>query len=187
MSSTIFASCLTDLQHIYHVEQQTMFLLSIIQNIGCIIGSLIGLFYGFCEGDNDWISGGRQLTIMVFSFVLSLSTAFTPLYNPLFLTYFMLMIQGLSIGVFTSSYQMWFIEMWPKHIATILHVNQFVYGVGMIITSVISSDYVSGDNDNNNSQIIIIKSNVVDNDRHLRIQHILVPYIITGIVQALGK
>lgn len=78
---------------------------------------------------------------------MGISFAFTPHAPSLFLYYLTAFICGLGGGAFDCASTVWLIEMWQKRCNTFLQLTQFCFGIGTILSPLISKPYVHGKQD----------------------------------------
>lgn len=110
--------------------------------------------------------------IAFFSLILALTNTFIPLYDPIVFGFGALTVNGICMGVYGSSFQIWFKQMFHARLNTLLNINQLCYGLGTAVSPLIAASYLYGSN---------------DVDSETRKASVLIPYIITGAFQTFGK
>ena len=159
----IFGVSMEDIRMIYSADSKVMPLMMIGNSAGYVLGTLVGPLYKYLN---------RQLIISFFLTLLAITTTFIPLYDPIPFAYAALTLQGVCMGVYASSFQIWFRQMFPKVLNTLLNMNQSCYGIGTIVAPAICGSFLFGD------QKVSFEH---------RQKQVLIPYIITGVLQLIGK
>ncbi|OTF79734.1 hypothetical protein BLA29_005511, partial [Euroglyphus maynei] len=126
---------LIDLSYIYDVSNETLDFLVSFAAFGYTIGSLTGFIY-------KWIN--RQLVIIIMVTIMAILIAYTPYYTSVYELFIATLIIGIGSGSWESSNTVWLIEMWPKHQASVMQIQQFMYGVGSIISPSMLAPFVHG-------------------------------------------
>ncbi|KAI7688453.1 hypothetical protein SSS_08175 [Sarcoptes scabiei] len=106
---------------------------------------------------------------------ISITIVFVPYYSLYQLLFFGVTLNGIAGGSWDSSNNLWLVEMWPEHHASILSGVQFMYGLGTIVSPSLMSPYVSGLNTN--------KSTVTPIERRSRLT---TPFVIVSIIQSIA-
>ncbi|UXI14491.1 uncharacterized protein NH340_JMT00434 [Sarcoptes scabiei] len=164
-SNSLWAT-LVDLTYIYDVPQETINFIGTFASFGYLIGSLSGNLY-------KWIN--RQLFLIGMILCISITIVFVPYYSLYQLLFFGVTLNGIAGGSWDSSNNLWLVEMWPEHHASILSGVQFMYGLGTIVSPSLMSPYVSGLNTN--------KSTVTPIERRSRLT---TPFVIVSIIQSIA-
>lgn len=157
---TIFGVSMEDIRMLYGSGPKVMPLMMISQSGGYVLGTLIGPLY-------RWLN--RQLVMATFALVLAFTTTFIPLYNPILVAFAALALQGVCMGVYASSFQIWFKQMFTGRLNTLLNVNQLCYGLGTAAAPIIAASYLFG-------------SKQVETGERRR--SVMIPFVITGVLQA---
>ncbi|KAH7641063.1 hypothetical protein HUG17_8532 [Dermatophagoides farinae] len=126
---------LIDLSYIYDVSNETLDFLATFAAFGYMIGSLTGFIY-------KWIN--RQLVLIFMVATMAFLIAYTPYYSSIYQLFVATLIIGIGSGSWESSNTVWLVEMWPKHQASAIQIQQFMYGIGSIISPSMLAPFVQG-------------------------------------------
>ena len=125
---------------------------------------------------------------IVFS-LLTISCAVIPIVPNLWLLYVCAFVSGFGSSVTVCGYTVWLIEMWSDKSGPLLQINEFGFGIGSILATVILKPFLVGEigTDSDIESKTTIFSNIIlnlgnekssDVDRRSRLMW---PSLITGI------
>ena len=103
--------------------------------INCFVRT-VGLLYKYLN---------RQLVISTTYALLTIACAVIPLLPNLWTLYVCAFIFGLGSSIQVCGYTVWTIEMWQKKAGPLLQVNDFGFGLGSILCTVILKPYLVGE------------------------------------------
>ena len=139
-------------------------------NIGYTSGALAGYIY-------KWVN--RQLMLIIFTLFISLTTLVLPHYGSTLWIFVAISINGIGCGAWDAANSVWLVDMWPVGATAVLQAAQFMYGAGITLAPILASNFVYGD-----------QNVTIDGDPltvELRKETLTVPFIITGVLQTIGK
>ncbi|XP_046914855.2 sodium-dependent glucose transporter 1A [Dermatophagoides farinae] len=155
---------LTDLSYIYNVSAATLSLFPTFLALGYMIGSLGGIVY-------KWLN--RQLVLITLVATMAVMIAFTPYFGSIELFFVATALLSIGGGCWDSAINVWIVEMWPDHQASVMQALQFMYGIGSIICPSLMSPFVKG-----------ITNQTVNVEA--RQTSLMKPFIAIGIIQIIG-
>lgn len=91
----------------------------------------------------------------------------------------MLAVCGIGSGAWDSSTSIWLVEMWPVGHGAMLQINQFLFGIGTILAPILVAPFVHGE------EVMTASNETITEDD--RIKALAVPFIISGVIQGIGK
>ncbi|OTF75103.1 hypothetical protein BLA29_002080 [Euroglyphus maynei] len=135
--------------------------------IGYLTGALTAMTH-------KWLN--RQLMLVVMIAMTATIIVFIPYYGKIQNLFIAGTIGGMGFGSWDCSNTFWLMEMWPKHQASIIQAQQFVFGLGTITSAIIMSQFVKGINTNGTE--VTVKS---------RQDSLIIPFASIGSVQLISS
>ena len=143
MICSVLGPSLVDLGYILSTTFSQVSLITTTTSLGYCIGALVGgLAFQYMN---------RQLFVIIFMSITSLSCAFYPFSPSLIIFLALGIVFSFGNGTLDVAQNTWYIEMWQEHSNSILQLAQFMYGLGTIVAPIIEGPYLTGDTDGNNA------------------------------------
>nr|XP_027205948.1 uncharacterized protein LOC113799506 isoform X2 [Dermatophagoides pteronyssinus] len=90
------------------------------------------------------------------------------------------LIIGIGSGSWESSNTVWLIEMWPEHQASVMQIQQFMYGIGSIISPSLLAPFVHGIANETEINVETRKSSLIIPFMSIGALQIIAPIIMFG-------
>lgn len=104
----------------------------------------------------------------------------------------MALLSNAGCGVWDSATSLWIVELWPVKNSAVLQINQFAFGFGTIVGPLLAAPFLYGTatefsvedftGSGNKSSTVIVPLTMES-----RRNSVAVPFVIAGLIQALGK
>lgn len=160
---------MVDLTFIYSTTISQISFIQIAFGVGYLIGSMANGLYRYLN---------RQLCLTFFVFLMAICNAFLPYYGKLWLLITGVILINIGCGAWDAATNIWLVDMWPISNSAILQGSRFTYGLGAIVSPLLTSSYVHGyANVTNDNHTITIDD---------RIHSLTVPFAINGTLQIIG-
>lgn len=166
ITANIIGGVMVDLTFIYSTTISQISFIQIAFGVGYLIGSMANGLYRYLN---------RQLCLTFFVFLMAICNAFLPYYGKLWLLITGVILINIGCGAWDAATNIWLVDMWPISNSAILQGSRFTYGLGAIVSPLLTSSYVHGyANVTNDNHTITIDD---------RIHSLTVPFAINGTLQ----
>ncbi|XP_054161706.1 sodium-dependent glucose transporter 1A-like [Oppia nitens] len=126
---------MVEMQYIFQTSMTMISLYQTLETVGYIVGTFVGLTYRYLN---------RQLVVGVCFIILTVANTVLPVVPNIPVLYVCAIISGFCSSVIMCSYTVWTVELWPTRSAPVLYIEDFSYGIGSTLTSVILKPYLTG-------------------------------------------
>jgi len=170
LDSFIIGTTYADLRHIYNATAYQVANFYAVFYGGLCLGSLVYPLYKYAN---------RQLLLVFFVLIVSVTIALTPHYGNLWIAYGGMVLNGIGCGAWDAGTYLWLIEVWPSRIAELFQVSKFTYNLGATISAPLTRPFVLGD-----AIVDQFNRTITIKDRRRALS---IPYSLLGYIHSISK
>ena len=125
--------------------------------------------------------------------IISISLATIPLSSYIWCLYLLTFLRAFCSASIDCGSYVWIIEMWKQNYSPVLHLSQFMFGLGTVVGPLLAKPYLIGDitklSDTSLNTTIGYMNTTINEDINYTIDRrskLMIPFLIAGAISSMG-